>query len=270
MHSSAVFNQNLFSTIAQLWEPLATAKTVSIQRSPAYAHLAGCSSQSSWSQDATGKTQKAYHASIIPVCCGANCQFIVKLLTPEVDPYKEVEWTARMAANGIGPRLVDVFDVHADNKSAVAIVLERMSKTLEEHVKAGNVVSTSMQQEIMDMLLSMWTKTGHVIIDPHPGNIMFDSAGKLRLIDWGLVHKKDESRMKAFLFADMPMEILTDSLEPKDYAKGGIWRWLMDTQNDLLQRHGVAKCYEWAETLPLQHLTVPSSYKAFTKRKRSR
>ena len=100
---------------------------------------------------------------------------------------KEAIFLKKASEFGISPKLID-YDYRYNNY----IVMEKLDKNLFDYIKENKGKMSIKVQKQMINILKMLDKIRIFHADPNPLNFMFDSSGKMYIIDFGFAKAIDD------------------------------------------------------------------------------
>lgn len=119
-----------------------------------------------------------------------------KRIADELDFREEGRNAETLRRNFAGDARVVVPAVLAELTRRRVLVLEYVSgdriDRLQDRLASGELTLTAIMTTIVDVYLKMMLVDGVFHADPHPGNLLVDAAGRLVLLDFGLVLRVEQ------------------------------------------------------------------------------
>lgn len=122
---------------------------------------------------------------------GAIVSEFAKRITDELDFREEARNAELLRRNFAAEPRVVVPEVIAPLTRRRMLVLEYVAGTridrLQERLVAGELRLDALMRTLVEVYLKMMLEDGVMHADPHPGNLLVDDAGRLVLLDFGMV-----------------------------------------------------------------------------------
>ncbi|MBF0804574.1 MULTISPECIES: AarF/ABC1/UbiB kinase family protein [unclassified Neisseria] len=126
-------------------------------------------------------------------------QYFAKSLAKETDLSVELRYMQRFEATFAGHGFIRIPKVYQEYSNRHILVQEYIGDTLLKDMPSENLdadTRRTLAARITDTLFTMILKQGFFHADPHPGNIFFNSEGRITLIDFGLVGHLGNTRRR--------------------------------------------------------------------------
>ncbi|UOO81623.1 AarF/UbiB family protein [Uruburuella testudinis] len=129
-------------------------------------------------------------------------QYFARSLAKETDLSVELRYMQRFEATFAGHEYIHIPKVYQEYSNRHILVQEFIGDKLLKNLTPATLAADTrrtLANRITDTLFTMILKQGFFHADPHPGNIFVNDAGRITLIDFGLVGHLSSTRRREII-----------------------------------------------------------------------
>ena len=169
------------------------------------------------------------YGSVFTVIDTKNNIYAVKMteITDEISMIDEIRLNVLFSDNDVGPLVYETYIIDVNGEKFGFIIMEKLEKTLADYLVDGGIISDgkSRFKKKMDEMKTLFKKTlelGFSCFDFKAGNIMINSKGNVKLIDFGeFCCDYDKSNMDMNTLLDI--QIINVAFTTKEFYKHNIF-----------------------------------------------